>query len=331
MGCPTRGVLPPAQPTPTPLTVSRPYALLLLPALLAAAAPAGAQVARLELAGAADTLRVGQPFRVLLTVRPPDGTHPVIPAPAGGDSTTLLLGDAHVVALDRRPPAFVAGARVDSALYTVAVFALDSARVGPVDVPLVAGADTARVTAAALVVRLAPVTAEADSLRPHGPPLPMPRAWGPPALLGVAGAVAVALAARALRRRRARPRRPSPHAHLPPYDEAMARIDALDRAPVATPADAERHHEELADTLRTYVERSRGIEAHRLTSTELVRRLDALEVSEEAREAAAVVLRETDLVKFAARRPDTEALAGARSRARQAIAGLRPVAEEVPA
>jgi hypothetical protein len=146
----------------------------------------------------------------------------------------------------------------------------------------------------------------------------------------ILGAIAVlAIGVRAWKRR-GRDRPASPHRHLPPYDEALARIDALDRMPIASAADVEAHDVELADAVRTYLERALGIEATRLTTSELAGPI-GLKLPADTAALLLDTLRETDLVKFAAMRPDEATRAATRARARAALQSTHSATQTEPA
>ncbi|HLA63937.1 MAG TPA: hypothetical protein VK610_05895, partial [Rhodothermales bacterium] len=164
------------------------------------ALPVHAQVARLTVQDArgrpVTAVRVGDPLRVVVTVRPPAGAFPLFPEPPADptvDSTALRFGEARVLALDRRPPHLEDEVRTDSAVYTAAVFSLDSARLGPVEVRLVAGTDTAVVRAAPVLLEVTAMTPDSAALHPPGPPRGFPRAWGPPFLITLGALLALAL------------------------------------------------------------------------------------------------------------------------------------------
>src|SRR5690606_31969402 len=122
--------------------------------------------------------------------------------------------------------------RLDSAVYEAATFALDSARVGPVRLRLVAGGDTTEVaTPSAFVGVRSVVPAEAEEPKGLAPLAEFPRAWGP---WLVAALLVLALLAGIwwwLRRRRS----PADTSALPPHEEVVVRLDRLDAARPGNP------------------------------------------------------------------------------------------------
>ncbi len=124
---------------------------------------------------------------------------------------------------------------------------------------------------------------------------PVEPAAAPWPWLAAAGA-AVLLAAAAwlvLRRRRA----PAP----PPDRVALCELERLARQQPATAAEAERHHRELAEVLRQYLEQRFRLPAQRRTSAELAAELRQADVLTQEQQTLLVdVLARCDLAKFAA-------------------------------
>ncbi|HYG67635.1 MAG TPA: hypothetical protein VD838_08250, partial [Anaeromyxobacteraceae bacterium] len=209
------------------------------------------------------------------------------------------------------------GVRVDSVVYEAATFSLDRATVGPVGVGVVAGGDTLTFGSG---TRVLPVRRELssmqDSLRAPGPPEPFPSPWPLYALLGGGAVVLAGIAVWASRHLRHRRAAPAPV--LEPYPEAVARLDAL--GDPDTPEAIKAYYVALSDLLRRYLARTLDLPALEQTTRELVhalRRDDRL--PEEAVSAVRGTLRLCDLVKFADLRPDAEAHAAVRAKAREAV------------
>ena len=289
------------------------------------AGPASAQTAgaSARMTVLADSVDLGAPFEVAVAVDHAPGRSVIFPAsPAALPEAEAgrAFGDAEVLRVRRLPPSVRGRVQTDSAVVTVAVFAVDSARVGPVPIRLAAGADTTRLDSPSARVPVRSVLG--------GEPEPEPAPLGPPAtfpsptpVLVALGLLALGLAAAFVWLLLRLLRRPAPAApRALPYPEALARLDALASAPPATPADVEAHFDAVRDVLRTYVARRLGLPARELTTRELADRLDAdARVPEAGRKAVRGVLRVSDLVAFAALRPAAEVAADARARAREAL------------
>lgn len=278
-----------------------------------------------------DTVEAGQRLRIAVAVDHAPGVQALFPAvpPVSPEAAPLLVfGDVEALAARREMPRVRGSVRTDSAVYTVAVFAIDHARVGPVAVRLAQDGDTTIVTTGVAVVPVRSLLdgdladAEPD---PLGPPDPFPSPVPALVALGVFALLLVGGIVWAWRRRR-RPvisGTPRPAA----YPEALARLDTLDGAAPATPDDVEAHVDALKEVLRTYVARRLGLPAARTTTDELTDRMATVAwLSDDARRAVRGVLRLADLVDFAALRPPAEAAADARARTREAVEAVEAAA-----
>ena len=147
-----------------------------------------------------------------------------------------------------------------------------------------------------------------------------------PVPLFLAGIALAALAVWLLRgrRRESRPAQtppppPEPPAPPDPYRDALARLDRLGRRRLAAPEEIVTHYEEVADTLRAYLEAAEEIPARERTSTELLWALPPRLTEAGLRRLAAQVLGEADMVKFARSRPDDAAAAAYLAQARELL------------
>src|SRR5690606_39025913 len=101
----------------------------------------------------ADSVTVGERFGVAVAVEHGPAVQVVFPEPAGAAAEApLRAGEAELLGAHRLPPTERGGTRVDSVVFEAATFALDSARVGPVQVRIVRGADTTAVASPAAFV-----------------------------------------------------------------------------------------------------------------------------------------------------------------------------------
>jgi hypothetical protein len=133
-------------------------------------------------------------------------------------------------------------------------------------------------------------------------------------LLGAAALAATFFLVRRLRRKPARPVAvlEEPVAvpdHRSPYERAVERLAAIERARLPEQGDVAGHFELVTDTLRRYLEESRAAPALELTTSELALALPPMLAAGRLRESAVALLSEADLVKFARLRPSSEAAA----------------------
>ncbi|HEX9951317.1 MAG TPA: hypothetical protein VGB53_06075 [Rubricoccaceae bacterium] len=307
-----------------------PRTALPLALLLAAIAPSAvhAQAAGAQTAGAprqarltvlADSVSAGERVRIAVAVDHGPGRSALFPEVPAGDAETaplLAFGDAEAFSVRRLPPRVRGAVRTDSAVYEVAVFAVDTARVGPVRVRLVAGRDTVDVPTGVAVVPVRSALRDGSSEpAPLGPPDPFPGLLPVWIALGVLAALATAAGAWMLARWRRRSRPALPRAE--PFPEASAALDAL-----GTSAPTERTLG-ARQALRVYLGRRLGLPALESTTDEIVQALAAdARVPDDAHAAARRALALADLVAYASYVPAPAAADGAVETARTAIASI---------
>jgi hypothetical protein len=160
---------------------------------------------------------------------------------------------------------------------------------------------------------------EIDPVAPPGNPTlkdikPIERQRGPdPLLVITASAGAAAALVNWLFRRRRRPAPPGqtapvaePIAELSPYHTAVARLAQIQVVPWPVP-DADRYYEDIADTLRRYLQDAHDIPALTHTTGGLIRALPPALAGDGLAERCAAVLGEADVVKFARAQRDAPA------------------------
>ncbi len=301
-------------------------ALLLLTVLIGGTA--SAQTARLHVL--ADSVSIGERFEVAVAVDHAPGRSAVFPEVPLADPEAeplRMLGEVEAFAVRRFPPTARGSARTDSVVYTVAAFAVDSARVGPVTVRLAAGPDTVFATAGAVRV---PIRSELAGPPPHEPaPVGPPDAFPSPTpalvVLGALGLLLLGGAAWGLVRLLRRPT-PAPPP-VAPYPAALARLAELDAETPTDPAAIEAHVDAVRAALRTYLARRLRLPAREATTDELDAALRAdPRVPEPAADAVRRALLPTDLVAFAALRPSAEIVGKIRKAARTAIEAIEAAA-----
>jgi hypothetical protein len=298
-----------------------PGAVVLAGLAVLAAGGAAAQTARLHVL--ADSVWAGERFEIAVAVDHGPGRQVFFPKVPVGDAEAgplLAFGDAEALAVRRLPPVVRGPVRTDSAVYTVAAFAADSALVGPVVAALVAAGDTAEVRTGTAVVA---VRSSLEGPPPHAPaPIGPPEDFPSPAPLWAAlGALAAVLLGAAAWLAVRRLRQPgAPPAPVAPYPAALAALDALDAEAPQTPAEVEAHAVAVRGVVRTYLARRLGVPALEATTGELDAALRAdPRVPESVSEAVRSTLLPTDLVAFAAHRPAPDVLARLRADARAAV------------
>lgn len=264
------------------------------------ALPAAAQELRLHVS--ADTVTVGERFYVSITAEHEFAQDPAFPDPTGIDS--MVFGDLEVLNRHARNRTARDGVRIDSIVYEVTTFALDTARVGPIPVLFTAAEDTFTVyTDASLLPVASLVPEDAEGLRDLAPLVEFPSSrWiyaAAAALLLLAAIIAFLVWRRRMRRDDRAPA-PPPKPAVPPDVEALQRLKALEEVDL-NPRDAARpFYIELSETMRTYVSRRLQVHALEQTTSELIDELRSRQIpNAEVTSRLRNLLVQSDYVKFA--------------------------------
>lgn len=260
----------------------------------------------------ADSVTVGERFTLSLVATHDALASPSFPVPALDDS---LFGDLEVIReVTHEQRELGEGMQVDSVVYEVATFALDTAFVPGLPVHFSADADTFTVASSPVFIPVRSlVPPDAEGLQDLAPLADFPRPLWPWVLIGLAVLVLAAMLWYYLRRRAARPEPQAPAPAQPPvpaYEEAMRRLRALERVDLYDEAAVKPFYVELSDLLRTYLERTLRVAALEMTTREVVGRLRSpsagARVPGEVVSRVKWVLDLADLAKFADVHPEPE-------------------------
>ncbi len=276
---------------------------------------------RVESAAPADSLTVGQRFRVVHTFAFPDSLAMVSVA-------EFKTGKCRLVSADWTDAA-TAGAMSRTLTLDLLALELDAARVPEqtFDFTTPSG-DTLRVFTRDFEIPIRLVTAENSEL------VPLKEQWEAPGSNApwiTAGAAALALAILAWWRRRRR-RKPELDLLAPGYPadyEALTELTRIEGLGLLDKAEYKHYYTLVVDAIRHYLEKRFRIDAMDRTSDELLMDLEARGVSVESLPA---FLSEADLVKFAKYQPQRENGDEAMRTARAIVVDTTPrVTEEADA
>ncbi len=251
-----------------------------------------------------DSVTVGQRFYVSIAAEHDFTADPAFPEP----SDTLRFGDLEVLRRHMRDSFTRDGMRIDSVVYEVATFALDTAAMAPIPIRFTAGEDTFSVRTSALQVPvISLVPPDAQEVRDLAPLVDFPRAIWPYIVGGAVLLLLAALLALYLWKRRGRENQraaaPAPPPE-PPHIEAMKRLQALEQTDLNRREAVQPYYTELSDILRRYLARRLRVNAMESTTRELIRELTGhdLPTPDTSRDIQ-IVLSLSDYVKFADAEP----------------------------
>ncbi|MFK7848073.1 MAG: hypothetical protein AB8G77_22485, partial [Rhodothermales bacterium] len=228
----------------------------------------------------ADSVRVGDRFSLTVVAEHTFVEDPVFPATEAGEE---FFGDLEVLAVQsagsRLASNAVAGTRIDSLIYEVTTFALDTAFVPSVPVFFVADGDTSFFASYPITLPIISLVPEdAEGIRDLAPIAEFPiNPW--PWILGIL--LFIALTAGLYyywQRRRAQQNsimRKAPVPRISPLEEAIQRLRTLEKsANLQEIEQIKPFYVELTEILRVYFSRRLGINAMESTSHELLWDLD---------------------------------------------------------
>lgn len=262
----------------------------------------------------ADSVLIGGRFTVSFVAEHDGAVTVSFPSPGEGLGQ---LGDVEVRrrrVVDRQ--SVRGGRQVDSAAYEVTTFALDSARVPPVPLQIVAGDDTSVVSTPPRGVTVASVLKEnRKGIHSVAPLASFPRPIWPWVLAVLVGATLLGGLIYYLWWHRQQPdQQPTSGAsgtltdvNQTPYEAATAWIRQLESYDLSDSAAITPFYVELSSAVRVYIANELGVAALERTTREIVNALEArADVPDEAVEQIGTVLKRADRVKFAGIHPGAE-------------------------
>ena len=246
------------------------YALLSVMGTTLMASPEKVQGQRVEAYLSEDSVYVGDRFTLtLIAMHEFEGvpSFPVLDS-AFGDIVPTELVSAGSRYIDTN-------VRLDSAVYEVTTFALDTARLAPIAIGFEDSSVTAFTAEQVLLVK-SMVPQEATGIRDMAPPIEFVGPLWPYVLLGLAVLIAALLIWYMIRQRN----QPAPSvlhdpgdSDTPPAVVALERLHALENTALAERSQVEAFYVELSDALRTYIEQRLRIPALESTTQELIQNL----------------------------------------------------------
>lgn len=297
--------------------------LAALGALIGLEDVAGAQTiatAQIGLADGSQTLLVGDPFTLQVTVTHPQNTEAVFPPLVGawGDFDVRAVSAPVVTELDN-------GMQTTTRRIEAALFAPGAHDTPPLAIALYApDGGVATVSAESSSVLIDSVLQESDTaLRDIKPQATQPFvplwAWVLGAGLLLLGGVATFVIWQ--RYRRAQPA-------LPPYEEALTAFDAITAQDLPGKGAYKAYYTLVTHVVRRYCERRFGLHVLESTTDEVRQQLPASTVPEAQQHALLALLEDADLVKFADIAPDHESAQRLIRDAQRFVNATKPAAQD---
>jgi hypothetical protein len=253
-----------------------------------------------------DSITVGDRFQLIVVAEHAEGMDAVLPGmPNSSLASPSRIGELQVLGVASRGTRSFPGANlvVDSILFDVTAFGIDTVSVPPLPVLLKAGADSTVLFTDVIDVPVYSLVDEGrEDIEDLAPIADFPRPIWPWVLGGIVALGAAIAAILAMRRKTIILDPDSGVSHASPIEEARARLAQLRGAALENQTLVKLFFVELSDTLRSFLGRRLHVAALESTTAELVRELEALDLEILPADVPLVtgrVLAEADLVKFA--------------------------------
>jgi hypothetical protein len=253
-----------------------------------------------------DSITVGDRFQLIVVAEHAEGMDAVLPGmPNSSLASPSRIGELQVLGVASRGTRSFPGANlvVDSILFDVTAFGIDTVSVPPLPVLLKAGADSTVLFTDVIDVPVYSLVDEGRvDIEDLAPIADFPRPIWPWVLGGIVALGAAIAAILAMRRKTIILDPDSGVSHASPIEEARARLAQLRGAALENQTLVKLFFVELSDTLRSFLGRRLHIAALESTTAELVRELEALDLEilpDDVPLVTGRVLAEADLVKFA--------------------------------
>jgi len=286
-----------------------------------------------------DSVEIGSRFNIQIVVEHSPESDLLVPIP---ESSGTSLGDIELLELAEHPTRnFDRGGqvvRVDSAVYTAAAFAVDSAFVPPLQVRVVQGADTVAFETPSLYIPiLSKVPEDSQEMMDLAPLTTFPWPWW----LYLAGALLIlsllSLIYYLIKRRQSRTSDEPVKTHTikkTPFQIAMERLKKLENHELSTEEMIKTYYVELSDAVREYIDQRLDIPAPEQTSADLIRNMNALSrrttglIPQRALDLLKPILSEADLAKFADFQPDSNTSAETLAHSKDLVRTIETSIEE---
>lgn len=295
-------------------------------ALLAALAPpaAAAPPASIRVEKKPERVRLGEPFDLELSATYGDRYRLEL-ATATADTGAFLVINAHLEASRTDGDGVTQRIRLTAVAVDVGEQTFPALPWRTVDPWDGTATDVAGPEIAFTVTAEGEVPGKTDPVRDiHGPLRPLD-----PLLLAALAALLAALAwwlYSVFRRKKERLAMRGAVAARPPHEEALASLDELEASGLWDAGDARGYYLRLSDILRRYLAGRFGVDAPRLTTHDLVRRLRELDLDAAIGVRVRAVCESADLAKFAKARPADERRRSDLAAVRSLVDDTKPVA-----
>jgi hypothetical protein len=293
--------------------------IAILIALLTAGVAAAQAPANVTITPSTDSVTVGDPVKLTVTVIHPAGTQVLMPQLEPNWGNFVVRSQSPLETVDNGD-----GTATTTQIIDVRLFAPGTFETPPLTISIADSSGQVTETAVPPIpITVNSVLVDGDAeLRDIKPQATLPSAFAWPALLAAVGALIAAAVWFIARRVK------ESFDNRLPHEVALDRLAAIEQENLPENGRFKSHYTQVTDTLRAYVEQTQGIQATDRTTAEIEKELATTSLTTEQARQFTAILAESDLVKFARVTPGIENAHNLVTQAKQFVADTKPVEDE---
>jgi hypothetical protein len=293
--------------------------LAILIALLTVGVAAAQAPAAVTITPSTDSVTVGDPVELTVTVTHPAGTQVLMPQLEPNWGNFVVRSQSPVETVDNGDGTATTTQTIDVRLFAPGAFETPPFVVSIAD----SSGQVTEIAAAPVPVTVNSVLVEGDAeLRDIKPQATMPSTFAWPVLVAAVGALIAAAVWFIARRVK------ESFDNRLPHEVALDTLTAIEQEQLPENGRFKAHYTRVTDTLRAYVEQTQGIQATDRTTAEIQKELAQTSLTTEQARQFTAILAESDLVKFARVTPGIDSAHDIVAQARQFVADTKPAEDE---
>ena len=284
-------------------------------ALFAVSVAAAQTPASVTITPSADSVTVGDPVELTVTVNHPAGTQVLMPTLEPNWGSFVVRSQSPVTTIDNGDGTATSTQIIDTRLFAPGAFETPALNVTIAD----NSGQIIEASAPPIAIIVNSVLVEGDTeLRDIKPQATLPGGLTWPIFVAALGALIAGIVWFIARRVK------EAFDNRLPHEVALDTLTAVEQAQLPENGRFKEHYTLITDALRAYVEQTQGIQATDPTTAEIQKELSKSTLTTEQAKQFTKILSESDLVKFAKFTPDIESAHALVAESRQFIEDTKP-------
>ena len=284
-------------------------------ALFAVGVVAAQTPASVTITPSTDSVTVGDPVELTVTVNHPAGTQVLMPELEPNWGNFIVRSQSPVTTVDNGDGTATSTQLIDTRLFAPGAFETPPLNITIAD----SNGRLTEASAPPIAITVNSVLVEGDTeLRDIKPQATLPGALTWPIFVAALGALIAGIVWFIARRVK------ESFDNRLPHEVALDTLTAVEREQLPENGRFKEHYTLVTDALRAYVEQTQGIQATDRTTSEIQKELSKSTLTTEQAKQFTTILSESDLVKFAQFTPDIESAHALVTESRQFIEETKP-------